>query len=152
MPIILVDACVIHGKETVIMKINQVGTTVNPIPSKSTEAQPKTIESKGIKQRDNNIGSPQASKAIDGSNAAKVVKGEDFDDEMMKQAMEQANKSLAGYNRYIERAVHEVTHAVMYTIKDTKTNEVIAEFPPRKIQDMIAKMWEIAGLFVDEKA
>ncbi len=41
---------------------------------------------------------------------------------------------------------------MMYTVRDTKTNEVIAEFPPKKIQDMIAKMWELAGLFVDEKA
>ncbi len=40
----------------------------------------------------------------------------------------------------------------MYVMKDTETNEVIREFPPKKIQDMIAKMWEIAGLFVDEKA
>ena len=114
MPIILVDAFVIHGKETVIMKINPIGTTVNPIPNKSTEAQPKTIESKGIKQRENNIGSPQISRPVDGTTTTKAGKSEDFDDEMMKQAMEQANKSLAGYNRYIERAVHEVTHAVMY--------------------------------------
>ena len=59
---------------------------------------------------------------------------------------------MAVHNRHIERAVHEVTHSVMYTIKDSTTNEVIMEFPPKKIQDMIAKMWELAGLFVDEKA
>ncbi len=35
---------------------------------------------------------------------------------------------------------------------DTETNKVIKEFPPEKIQDMIAKMWELAGLFVDERA
>ncbi|MBM7561331.1 flagellar protein FlaG [Fusibacter tunisiensis] len=75
-----------------------------------------------------------------------------FDEDMLDKSVEQANKSLEIYNRRIERAVHEVTHAVMYTVKDTVTNEVIQEFPPRKIQDMIAKMWELAGLFVDEKA
>ncbi|MDW7662168.1 MAG: flagellar protein FlaG [Bacillota bacterium] len=73
-------------------------------------------------------------------------------DEMLKKSIEQANKSLEMYNRKIERSVHEVTHTVMYTVRDTVTNEVIQEFPPRKIQDMIAKMWELAGLFVDEKA
>lgn len=75
-----------------------------------------------------------------------------FDEDVLQKSIEQANKSLEMYNRKIERAVHEVTHAVMYTVKDTITNEVIQEFPPRKIQDMIAKMWELAGLFVDEKA
>jgi flagellar protein FlaG len=29
---------------------------------------------------------------------------------------------------------------------------VIAEYPSRKVQDMIAKMWELAGLFIDQKA
>lgn len=73
-------------------------------------------------------------------------------EELMKKSIDQANKTLAVYDKYIERTVHEKTHAVMYTVKDKKTNEVIAEFPPKKIQDMIAKMWELAGLFVDEKA
>ncbi len=75
-----------------------------------------------------------------------------FSEEWMKKSVEQANKSLVPHNRLIERAVHTVTHTVMYTIKDTVTNEVIAEYPPKKIQDMVAKMWELAGLFVDEKA
>ncbi len=77
---------------------------------------------------------------------------EKIDDKMMEKSLEQANKSLEVANRYIEREVHEKTHAVMYKLKDRTTGEVIAEFPPKKIQDMIAKMWELAGLFVDEKA
>lgn len=74
------------------------------------------------------------------------------DDEILKKSVEQANKSLSNFNRVIERSVHETTHTIMYTVKDSKTGEVIQEFPPKKIQDMIAKMWELAGLFVDEKA
>lgn len=134
------------------MKINQVGSGVNPIPSKGMDAQVKHNDTGTVKHQEAVKSTPQSSKMVEGAFSQNGTKSEDFDDEMMKQAMDQANKSLAVYNRYIERAVHEVTHAVMYTIKDTKTNEVIAEFPPRKIQDMIAKMWEIAGLFVDEKA
>lgn len=52
----------------------------------------------------------------------------------------------------ISREVHEVTGAVIYKIVDTNTAYYRQEFPPKKIQDMIAKMWELAGLFVDEKA
>lgn len=73
-------------------------------------------------------------------------------DKMLDKAVEQANKSLSTFDRVIERSIHEKTHTVMYVIRDAKTNEVIGEFPPKKIQDMIAKMWELAGLFVDEKA
>ena len=75
-----------------------------------------------------------------------------INDEMLDRAIEVANKTLAKHNNFIERSVHDVTKTVMYVMKDTQTNEVIKEFPPKKIQDMIAKMWEIAGLFVDEKA
>ena len=32
-----------------------------------------------------------------------------------------------------------------------RTEEVIKEFPPEKTLDMIAKVWEMAGLMVDEK-
>lgn len=73
------------------------------------------------------------------------------DDELLQRSVEQANKSLEQHNRYIERKVHDVTKAVMYTLKDTETEEVIAEFPPEKLQDMIAKMWELAGLVIDER-
>lgn len=71
--------------------------------------------------------------------------------EMMDKAVQQANKTLANFGTAIERTVHEKTHAIIYVLKDAVTNEVIREFPPKKIQDMIAKMWELAGLFVDEK-
>lgn len=82
-----------------------------------------------------------------------VVEHQDvINDEMLDKAIEKANKSLAKYNNFIERTIHEKTKTMMYVMKDTQTNEVIKEFPPKKIQDMIAKMWEIAGLFVDEKA
>ncbi len=74
-----------------------------------------------------------------------------IDEELLEKSVHQANKTLEQHNRYIERKVHDVTKAVMYTLKDSETEEVIAEFPPEKLQDMIAKMWEIAGLVIDER-
>lgn len=91
------------------------------------------------------------SAGLQGSKAQKVDKSEKIDDALLEKSVEQANKTLKQHNRYIERNIHEVTKAVMYKIKDSETDEVIAEFPPQKVQDMIAKMWELAGLFVDEK-
>ncbi len=62
------------------------------------------------------------------------------------------NEALRPYSRYIEREMHDVTRSIMYRLKNTTTNEVIDEFPPSKIQDLVAKIWERVGLFVDEKA
>lgn len=46
---------------------------------------------------------------------------------------------------------HEATHMVSITIKDKDTNEVIKEIPPEKSLDMLQKMWEMAGILVDER-
>ena len=47
--------------------------------------------------------------------------------------------------------MHEETNRVTIKIVDKETKEIIKEFPPEKTLDMIAKVWEMAGLFVDEK-
>lgn len=114
-----------------VKRTGQGGATHRPVE------QPRTVES-------DNISADRT--------GGKEATTEAFDEDMLQKSVDQANKALETYNRKIERAVHEVTHVVMYTVKDTVTNEVIQEFPPKKIQDMIAKMWELAGLFVDEKA
>ena len=46
---------------------------------------------------------------------------------------------------------HDETNRVTIKIVDKKTKEVIKELPPEKTLDMIAKVWEMAGLFVNEK-
>ncbi len=46
---------------------------------------------------------------------------------------------------------HEETNRVTIKIVDKKTKEVIKELPPEKTLDMIAKVWEMAGLFVNEQ-
>jgi len=90
--------------------------------------------------------------AVAGNEKKQDVNTEDvINDEMLENALKQANKNLDQYNKVIERSVHEKTGVIIYVLKDTLTNEVIKEFPPRKIQDMIAKMWEIAGILVDER-
>ena len=47
--------------------------------------------------------------------------------------------------------IHEGTNRVTIKIVDRSTKEVIKELPPEKTLDMIARVWEIAGLLVDEK-
>jgi len=64
-------------------------------------------------------------------------------------SIEDANKKIEVYDTKLEFSIHEKTHAIM--IKVVKDDEVIREFPPEKILDMVAKMMELAGLIVDEK-
>ncbi len=73
-------------------------------------------------------------------------------DAYLDKKISEINEALRPYSRYIEREMHDITHSIMYRLKNTTTNEVIDEFPPSKIQDLVAKIWERVGLFVDEKA
>lgn len=66
-------------------------------------------------------------------------------------AIEKANKAASGRNTSFRFSVHEATHRISVKVLDKETNEVIREIPPEKVLDMVAKMWEMAGLFVDEK-
>lgn len=66
-------------------------------------------------------------------------------------AIEKANKAISGATTRFEFSIHEETKEIMVKVLDSETNEVIREIPPEKILDLVAKMWEMAGLIVDER-
>lgn len=70
--------------------------------------------------------------------------------EQIKKAVEELNKKSLGNSEAVF-GIHEATNRVTIKIVDKTTKEVIREVPPEKTLDMIAKVWEIAGILVDEK-
>ena len=69
----------------------------------------------------------------------------------LKKAIEEMNRKINNTNEEAIFGVHEDTNRIMIKIVDKDTKEIIKEFPPEKTLDMIAKVWEMAGLLVDEK-
>jgi len=67
----------------------------------------------------------------------------------IKEAVEEMNKKIA--NSEAQFGIHEATNRVTIKIVDKQTKEVIKELPPEKTLDMIARIWDMAGLLVDEK-
>ena len=65
--------------------------------------------------------------------------------------IEEMNKKINNSNEVAMFGIHEETNHIMIKIMDKDTKEVIKEFPPEKTLDMIAKLWEMAGILVDEK-
>lgn len=70
------------------------------------------------------------------------------------QLIEKSNKELKSQDLSLKFSIHEKTKAinvkVIRTLPDGK-KEVVREFPPEKILDMVASMMEKAGLFVDKR-
>lgn len=63
--------------------------------------------------------------------------------EKFREKMNQTTEAVFG--------IHEGTNRVMIKIVDKETKDIIKEYPPEQTLDMIQKVWEMAGIMVDEK-
>jgi len=115
--------------------------TVKPV--ETTEGQVEV----NAPQVDNKTLSVSKAQTEEGEN--KGENGEKFNQEMMRQAMKELSKKAT--NVEAEFGIHEKTNRITIKMVDKKTKEVIKELPPEKMLDMLARMWEMSGLMVDEK-
>ena len=81
-----------------------------------------------------------------GSNAQQ---DQDKQNAQIKKAIDDINKKAMNSEAIF--GIHEATNRVTIKIVDKDTKKVIKELPPEKTLDMIAKVWEMAGLMVAEK-
>ncbi len=71
--------------------------------------------------------------------------------QQIKSAISSANRRAHFGHTNAEFSYHEATKRISVKIIDKDTNEVIKEIPPEETLEMISKMWELAGIMVDEK-
>ncbi len=117
--------------------------------------QPKKSNDIGVKGIDNKELSNMLSKEKvekDKNNGNSKI--QEMDEHNLIKLIEEANRSVKTYNRKLEFSIHEATKEIMVKVIDTSEEEdkVIREIPSEKILDMVAKLWEVAGILVDEKA
>ena len=76
---------------------------------------------------------------------------EQFSDKAVVDAIGKANKAISVTRTQMEFSIHEKTKEIMVKVINSDTKEVIREIPQEKILDMVAKMWEMAGILIDER-
>lgn len=64
-------------------------------------------------------------------------------------AVKSANRKME--KTRCEYSYHKETNRVSIKVMNADTDEVIREIPPEKSLDMLQKMWEMAGILVDER-
>lgn len=69
----------------------------------------------------------------------------------IKSAVKHANNQMKHAKTRCEFSYHEQTKRVSIKIIDKDTQEVIREIPPEETLEMVEKMWELAGILVDER-
>lgn len=77
--------------------------------------------------------------------------GMELSEEAVKITVDDVNKRIASQGAQVEFSYHEKTGRYSFKVLDKETGKVIREVPPQKSLDMVAKMFEMAGLIVDEK-
>lgn len=68
----------------------------------------------------------------------------------LEEAVEKMKKNMMGHTAPVF-GIHEGTNRVTIKIVDKETKDVVKEYPPEETLDMIQKVWEMAGIVVDEK-
>ena len=120
--------------------------------AKTTQIQGRTLalenEIKSIEEMFRPINENQEKDLKDSKEESKVHSRE-ASNEALKKAVSVLNKQLS----YTEAqyGYQEATNRVVIKIVDRETDEVLREVPPEKTLEMIAKVWELAGMLVDEK-
>jgi flagellar protein FlaG len=143
------------------MEVKVMGMAVASVKGLSSSYQSNTVDTQADHVRVEDATSSTSGETERGAQyeAAAVDtlgKADDTDDEegqtvnaQLKKAVDEINKNK--HNSEAIFGIHEKTNRVTIKIIDKDTKKVLREFPPEKTLDMIAKVWEMAGLMVDEK-
>lgn len=128
-----------------VQKAAPVSTEVNPVETQVNNIDPSTVSVSSVSDTAENNAENTGSQ--NGSQLPQET--EKQQNEKIKKAVEQLNKNMSHSSAVF--GIHEATNRVTIKIVDRDTKEVIKELPPEKTLDMIAKVWELAGILVDEK-
>lgn len=127
---------------------SNANTSTKPVKAaKKTEVSANEVEIepvvssivKGLEKKSGNGNDTDAENTIQNANNINI-----------KQSVSMINSKLNNNTECIF-GIHDETNRVMIKIVDRDTKEVIKEIPPEKTLEMITKLWEFAGILVDEK-
>ncbi|WP_333886783.1 flagellar protein FlaG [Clostridium sp.] len=79
------------------------------------------------------------------------TESKNMDSKDTKKAVDKLNKLLEDTPTHLEYEIYGKLNSVMIKVVDDNTKEVVKEIPPKKIVDMVDKLCELAGLFMDKK-
>ena len=69
----------------------------------------------------------------------------------VKDAIDRVSDKMHMSKTKCEFSYHDQTKRVSIKVIDEDTDEIIREIPPEETLEMLTKMWELAGILVDEK-
>lgn len=74
------------------------------------------------------------------------------DEEAVPQTVEAVNQFLDLMNADLKFALHQKTNRIMVQLVSEKDQKVLREYPSKEFLDMIARIRDFVGIFMDKKA
>ena len=106
-----------------------------------------TVSASGVQTEQPSVSATFAKEA---QNLTKSMDAIEQENEKIRKAVAEMSKKMTSNTEAIF-GIHDETNRVTIKLVDKDTKKVIREIPPEKTLDMIAKVWELAGILVDEK-
>ncbi len=136
------------------MRIDSVGSA-NTMPTPQSVERVGRTESPApiqpVKKADNQNGSAvKQQERIHADAEVAAVENTLQQEQKVIKAIENANKHIRTYDRRLEFSIHDTTKQIMVKVINTENDSVIREIPSEKVLDMVAHLWEISGILVDE--
>ena len=128
---------------TTASKVNTFQAERRPIETEKVETVDSS-PSKGVELL-------QSSTSNLGNKSVSENKSKDNTENHLKSVISMTNEKIHWTNTRCEFQYHEITKRVSIKVIDKETDEIIREIPPEESLEMVEKMWELAGLIVDER-
>lgn len=130
------------------IRSNVASMSVKPIESRPVSIEPVMAAATEIHT---NVKEVQGSKQNmqEGNEKGEQGKEKQASKKQIESAVNHANNRLKKTG--CQFSYHEETKRVSIKVIDKETDEVIREIPPEETLEMVEKMWELAGILVDEK-
>ncbi len=118
--------------------------TSKPVMESGGKAEPGIIEEETVKPMQPVRGNAEDTGGQSGSSNGHQTSRQ------LQEAVEKLKKNMMAQTEAVF-GIHEGTNRVMIKIVDKESKDVVKEYPPEETLDMIQKVWEMAGILVDEK-
>lgn len=138
------------------MMTMQAQPVVNVKPVQTTQTTEKLSDSNASETTQAAENVDQALSIVENSKSKGEAQNQNGDEKNSQNDLDQIRKAVEKMKKNMPHSeavfgIHDGTNRVTIKLIDKDTKEVIKELPPEKTLDMIAKVWEMAGILVDEK-
>lgn len=121
--------------EPLITEVKAAEAAETPAAAKTEKYTPATVKQKPADKRD--VKEPEEKTEYSTGKEA------------MRKAVDEINRHIK--NSEVVFGIHDKTNRITIKIVDKDSRKVLKEYPPEQTLDTIAKIWELAGIMVDEK-